>query len=155
MKHCDLVEKARVKLFVKYPIVITELVTYAGEEPDAIGFNGWESCLIECKVTKSDFYVDKKKIFRRLPEYGVGNYRYYLTPKDLLKGSQLPDNWGLYELWGNKVKLIREADRVETNWKNEKKILISALRREPNVGIKYYSNKIKKASISVLEIIKE
>lgn len=69
------------------------------EIADVIGFgSGDHSILIECKVSRSDFMADKKKSFRKYPERGLGRYRFYAAPKDLIKVSELPDNWGLIEV---------------------------------------------------------
>lgn len=50
------------------------------EIPDAIGWtaNRYESRLIECKATSSDFYADARKIFRVKPHLGVGMRRWYM-----------------------------------------------------------------------------
>jgi hypothetical protein len=80
--------------------VLMELVAALGEIPDAIGWKYSDSYLVECKATRSDFLSDGKKWFRRHPEYGMGNYRYYLCPPDLIKPKELPECWGLlYALW--------------------------------------------------------
>ena len=74
-----------------------ELVTYASETPDAIGWRGSSSVtlLVECKATRADFMADKKKIFRRNPVRGMGTFRFYLCPEGLIDASELPDKWGL------------------------------------------------------------
>ena len=76
---------------------LTELrtVNTYGEEPDIICWKSGYSILIECKVSRADFLVDKKKIFRQYPEYGIGNYRLFLCPEDLIKPEELPEGWGL------------------------------------------------------------
>ncbi|MGI0118284.1 hypothetical protein [Zooshikella sp. RANM57] len=79
------------------------------EEPDAIGWirGGRDSFLIEVKVSRADFHADRKKFFRQHPEFGVGKYRYFMTPPRLLTVEDLPPGWGLLEVHGKKrVKLI-------------------------------------------------
>jgi len=49
------------------------------------------SYMIECKATRSDFLSDKTKPFRKKPERGVGNYRYYMTPPNLISADDLPE----------------------------------------------------------------
>jgi hypothetical protein len=42
-------------------VAVKELYSLASEIPDVIGFGGWESVVIECKASRSDFLADKKK----------------------------------------------------------------------------------------------
>ena len=74
-----------------------ELVTYASETPDAIGWRGSSSVtlLVECKATRADFLSDRKKVFRRDPARGMGSYRFYMCPEGLISVAELPDRWGL------------------------------------------------------------
>lgn len=69
-----------------------ELKSIDPEIPDVIGFDSWQSILIECKVSRSDFLSDKKKPHRKK---GMGNWRFYSCPKGLIKKEELPDKWGL------------------------------------------------------------
>lgn len=78
-------------------------VTNTGEQPDSLGFRSGISCLIECKTSRSDFLADRKKKFRRAPELGMGDWRFMLTPKDLIKVEELPTGWGLLETTGKRI----------------------------------------------------
>lgn len=82
------VEKGRqiVNTRVRCPLVLSEIHTSTSETPDAIGFFQGGSCsiLIECKTSVSDFYSDRSKPFRKQPELGMGNFRWYMTPKGLV-----------------------------------------------------------------------
>lgn len=74
----------------------------ACEEPDVIGFGGsGHSVLIECKASRSDYLSDKKKPARQFPELGMGTQRFYCTPHNLIKTSELPDGWGLVYVLSN------------------------------------------------------
>lgn len=73
-------------------IAFKELKSMASEIPDVIGFNGWESAVIECKVSRSDFLKDKKKSHR---SKGMGNWRFYACPTGMIKKEELPEKWGL------------------------------------------------------------
>lgn len=73
-------------------IAFKELKSLSNEIPDVIGFGGWHSILIECKVSRSDFLSDKKKPHRAK---GMGDWRFYCCPKGLIKVSELPEKWGL------------------------------------------------------------
>lgn len=72
-----------------------------GENPDVIGYrhgmSGFDvgTTVLEAKTSRSDFLVDKKKPHRQDPETGMGRWRYYICPTDLIKPSELPERWGL------------------------------------------------------------
>lgn len=74
-----------------------------GEQPDAIGFRSGVSCLIEAKVSRSDFLADKKKWFRQQPEKGMGDWRFFISPPDIIKPEDLPAGWGLLHAKGKRV----------------------------------------------------
>ena len=83
---------------------VKELKTTEKEIVDVLGFGAWNhSVLIEVKVSRQDFLADKKKSFRINPDEGVGRYRFYCCPKDLIKIEDLPNNWGL--IYEDKSKL--------------------------------------------------
>ncbi len=103
--HWQLVEIAAKWLQNSYPCVFMELVTSNFEIPDVIGFKSGESCVIECKTSRSDFLADKKKRFRINPQLGMGSYRYYCAPKGLIKLDELPEMWGLIEVENGKARL--------------------------------------------------
>ncbi len=101
LSHSELVERAYNWLLNKQRcgFAFKELVTIciSGETPDVIGFKGGYSAgggysiLVECKTSLSDFYADKNKIFRKYPDYGMGNQRYLLTDNELIKIEQVPE----------------------------------------------------------------
>lgn len=72
------------------------------ENPDAIGWRyGWGLCeyegsiLIECKTSRADFKKDFQKKFRLNQHEGIGNWRFYMCPTDIIKPDELPEKWGL------------------------------------------------------------
>lgn len=69
----------------------------SGEMPDAIGWRDGISILVECKVSRADFLADAKKPFRRKPETGMGDWRFYLSPPGVIEVEDLAPGWGL--LW--------------------------------------------------------
>ena len=113
------------------PIVCGELVAMGIEIPDVIGFSsGGGSSLIECKTSKSDFKRDKKKMFRSVPQMGMGKYRFYMCPTGLIEKDDLPDSWGL--LYVNEkgiVKLIVKPKAQYCNLKAEHSYMYSIMRR--------------------------
>lgn len=76
----------------KVGFALKELSTMASEIPDVIGFDSWQSIVIEVKVSRSDFLSDKKKPHRTK---GMGNWRFYCCPKGMIKKEELPEKWGL------------------------------------------------------------
>lgn len=75
-------------------VAFKELVTMAREIPDVIGFDSWQSILIECKTSRSDFFREKKK-WHRQHSNGMGTWRFICCPKNLIKVDELPEKWGL------------------------------------------------------------
>lgn len=125
----------------KCPVVLVELVTTAFETPDVFGCNSSHSILIEVKRSRSDFLRDKNKIFRLYPDMGVGDFRYYLCPAEVIKVEDLPEKWGL--IWVDekgRCRIIKEIltgninsdnpNRFEKNLRNERAMMYSALRRK-------------------------
>lgn len=108
--------------------VIVEPASY-GENPDVFGIrHGTESnyrtgtILIEVKTSRPDFLKDKKKKHRQKPETGIGKWRYYLCPENLILAEEVPDRWGLlYVTPGGQLKIIKGAmavpkQKADWNW---------------------------------------
>lgn len=143
--HKELVERAGkwLKSF-GCSVVLKELVTCStsGEIPDAIGWKSVHSILIECKASRNDFLKDKNKSFRQVPNCGMGCYRFYLCPPDIIKKEDLPDGWGLLWVNGKKIRRIvgpkgnsfaydgEVKPFYERQLLNEVAMLVSALRRD-------------------------
>jgi len=98
--HLELIEIGYRWCMVRCSFAFKDLVTIGcfGEVPDIIGFNSSGSFLLEAKTSKSDFSQDKKKKFRQIPEYGMGDWRFFITKKGLIDISELPKMWGLIEV---------------------------------------------------------
>ena len=112
------------------PIVLSNPKVFAGENPDVIGFyDGGESFLIECKVSKQDFSKDKEKVFRRDPDEGMGFYRYYAVPDGLLQENKSPlVGWGLL-VFGEGVEVAAESRVFEVRRNDlELSLLVAAIR---------------------------
>ena len=66
------------------------------------------SVLVECKISRADFKKDFSKSFRIEPEQGIGNWRYYMCPTDIIKIDEIPEKWGLiYVNEKRKLKVIK------------------------------------------------
>lgn len=112
-----------------YSVVVTELATRISETPDVIGFSGSASILIECKVSRSDFLADAKKLFRIYGEKGMGDLRYFAAPRGIINVPDLPEGWGLLEVSDRQVRKILDAAPQSANKPNEVAFLVSVLRR--------------------------
>ena len=119
-------------------VVLSELVAYthSRETPDAIGWVNGLCILVECKASMSDFKADQKKAARADGHPALGDWRFYLTPPDLIVGPQA--GWGLYEVHGTRVvwksgEKYANAKRApfEGCKRSEIAMLVSALARRP------------------------
>ena len=109
-----------------------------GECPDAIGWRGGISALVECKTSRGDFLADKCKPFRVNPTIGMGDWRFYLCPPGVINVSDLPTGWGLLYAVSGKVRAVHGVPG-NCAWRAEKpfdgaklcenQMLYSALRR--------------------------
>ncbi len=115
MTHDELCDRA-VRWLLKTKrcrLVLREVVSYAGEIPDAIGWQAGTgfSFLVECKASRGDFLRDQKK-WSRDPRncHSMGQMRFYMAPPGLLRPDELPEGWGLLEVHGRRVRVVRDVD---------------------------------------------
>jgi len=143
--HDDLVDRACrwLKGTCGCSVALGELraFTGSGETPDAIGWRSEYSILVECKTSRADFFSDRKKPFRTDPEIGVGTYRFYLSPPDIIRPDDLPEGWGLLHIDGNRIRrIVGPQGNIWTSKDNRRFVftrnepaeiamLVSALRR--------------------------
>jgi len=112
-----------------------------GESPDAFGFGGSTTQLIEVKITRSDFLSDKNKYWRIHAWAGLGRFRSYLCPEGIIKESDLPDKWGLlYIDEKGKITRIKDPEFQECDHMAELQLIVSILRRE-NIKPQIFSYK--------------
>jgi len=134
MTHAQLVEKA-VRWLRSYRcgVVLSEQACTSGEMPDAIGWKkACHSVMVECKVTRGDFLVDREKPWRQKPEKGVGSERFYLALPGLIGTDELPSGWGLLEFRRGRVEMVRESEnnlRTAVGFRYEMNLLLASLRR--------------------------
>lgn len=136
MTHQQLVRMAEQWLRRRYRcgIVLSEQSCASGETPDVIGWKGsCRSVVIECKMSRADFFADREKSFRKQPENGMGCERFYLAPQGLIHADELPQGWGLLECKGREVTMAvkprRQSQRTEIGMKWEMNLLLASLRR--------------------------
>jgi len=112
MTHDELIQRAMRWLVGTGKCWIAASEVIAGREVvDAIGWNMSESIQIECKTSKADFRRDLKKDTRRPSkynkrDYGVGNTRYYMAPPGVIPKTELPEGWGLLEVYPGIVRKV-------------------------------------------------
>ncbi len=144
MTHTELVKRAVRWLRNSFHcrVILAELKaqTAWGEIPDAIGWVHNIAILVECKANKADFHADLKKPVRKSLD-ALGSWRFYLTPKDLIKPDEIIKGWGLYEVQGRKIvwRAGREYYNVgglpfESDRDSEVAMLVSALSRVEGVA---------------------
>lgn len=95
----------------------------------------------EIKVTRSDFLSDRSKPHRNGTALGIGAYRFYVCPKDVIKPEDLPKGWGLIHVSkGGRFKVVvgprdwkclyhadkdRLAERINQYWHPDGDYLMS------------------------------
>ena len=141
MTHSELVVRAAswLRNELNCGVVLCELVTIGQEIPDVIGWVNQRSIVVECKTSRSDFLSDLKKSHRNpLCSFSLGVWRFYFAPAGIIPADKLPEGWGLYELNGRSVRHAAgvkyrntwsQQPPFESNWRGEKIMLLSALRR--------------------------
>lgn len=114
MTHAELVDIAArwLRTAAGCTVVMPEMsvVCRTGEIPDALGFRGNATILIECKTSRRDFLADQAKPFRRNPALGMGTLRYMLAPAALIRIEELPKGWGLIEVSDKRATRVHGAD---------------------------------------------
>lgn len=151
--HSKLVELAAQWLKRKCPVVITECVA-GWEIPDAIGWRGTHSTVIECKASASDFRADLAKPHRRTGS-GMGAARYYMALPGVIPLVALPAGWGLLEVTSKTIVTRRKSGIFQCDRHSEVCLLLSALRRvgsicPKGVSIRCYTHETQnKASLSI------
>ena len=62
---------------------------------------------------------------------GMGEFRYYICKYDLIKTTDLPQNWGLlYCSEKGEIKIVKKAKEQESNLRCERTMLLSLIRRK-------------------------
>ncbi|MCL4639328.1 MAG: hypothetical protein M5Z89_10100 [Olivibacter sp.] len=95
-KHLVTIAKKWVVGNTACSVAFSETTTAGNNEiPDVIGFGSWAySVVVECKTSRNDFLFDRKKKCRD-DGIGMGKYRFFLCPTNLISTEDLPIGWGL------------------------------------------------------------
>ncbi len=112
LTHAELVQRGAMWLRNRRNcrVVLAEQTTGRGEIADVIGWKfGNCSFLLECKVSRADFYADRCKPFRVDPVLGMGAYRFFLAPAGVLTVEDVTGDWGLLEARGRSIFVLKEA----------------------------------------------
>lgn len=123
--------KNAIPWYIRCNYVVTEFTSQCSESPDIYGYRGGShTVLIEVKVSRGDFFADRKKRHRQ-PGMGIGSSRYYLCPTNLIRVDELPPDWGL--LYCNNEGLITIEKQSEhfddRDYKDEMAVMYSIIRR--------------------------
>lgn len=136
MTHAQLVKIAVEWLRRSYGcgIVLSEQSCCTGEMPDAIGWKRrCRSVVVECKVSRADFFADAHKPWRRDADMALGCERLFLVPHGLISADELPPHWGLLEYAHRRVSMTikpaRQSLRSAAGLMNEMNLLLFSLRR--------------------------
>ena len=137
ISHSELVSRAfqYLRFTLGCSVAFKERVGSTTENPDAIGFRQGFSWLIECKSSRADFLADKKKPFRKRPQDGMGYERYFMAPVGMLDPDEMPENWGLLEVYPKSrkhrpVKIAKDSGQFfDRKLQAEVSYLVSSIRR--------------------------
>ena len=114
-------------------VVLSEQSCASGETPDAIGWKrACHSVVVECKISRADFLEDREKPFRQNPKVAMGCERFYLAARGLLRDSELPTSWGLLEIRGSRIEMVKPSSkdlRSARGFRREMNLLLASLRR--------------------------
>lgn len=123
-------------------VVRSPFKALTAEIPDAIGWREGVSVLVEVKSTREDFFADRKKEFRSTSELGMGDWRFYFCPPDVIDINEVPEGWGL--VWSTEKRVTQTfgvpsnsmwfQSPFQANHLAERSILVSALRRHATNG---------------------
>lgn len=136
MTHDDLVIRG-VKWFknnqnseMRFPIILPEYKCYANSIPDVIGLNHHSTAVIECKVSRADYFADNNKGHRHYRTQ-LGNYRYYLVPIGLINIDEVNEGWGLLYCHEHKITIEKESQYfpIDTTRPQEYQVMYSIIRR--------------------------
>ncbi len=110
-------------------VIAVDKMSFSGERPDLIGWSENLSTLIEVKKSRSDFFRDDSKTWRQYGP-GMGQVRWYLTPRGLVTIDEVPHGYGLLEWDGEEITVakmpIQRGDDYDI--KSERMLLLSLLR---------------------------
>jgi len=135
--HTELVARAErwLRGTMRCRVVLAEFAFLGPEIPDAIGWTSRYSYLVECKATRADFFHDAKKRVRQFPEYGMGDYRVFMTPPGLVTIDEVPAGWGLVEARPTQVRFKKLwGTHQKANTRMERCMLVKALACEEGEG---------------------
>lgn len=100
-------------------VVATDLTALGcRERADVIGFRAQCSAAIESKVSRADFFADRKKPHRE--SGGIGLYRFCICPAGLIAADELPARGGGYTSTGS--ALPKSPGRTGTSGLARKRI---------------------------------
>lgn len=126
-------------IYYRSQFVCVELSCQGTREiPDVLGLRPYGPVMIEVKTSRSDFLKDFTKPQRMDGSKPLGTYNFYLAPEGIIKAEEVPENWGLLEWDGKRVKEVSDPQKVENDTEALIYVYHSVLRRESKAGILDY-----------------
>ena len=115
---------------MRFPIILPEYKCYANSIPDVIGMNHNKTAVIECKVSRHDYFADQRKGHRHY-RFQLGNLRYYLCPVGLLNPDEINNGWGLLYCHEHKITIEKQSEEFpkEQTRPQEYQVMYSVIRR--------------------------
>ncbi|UFD98144.1 hypothetical protein [Vibrio phage BX-1] len=110
-------------VFVEHKTMMTHQI------PDVLIYRQTCTIELEIKVNRADFLADQKKPHRMDPSKGVGDYRFYVAPKGMIKVEELPEHWGLLEVSGKRVYKTHVPPSFQCLYGN-REYLMSAIKQQ-------------------------
>lgn len=89
--------------------VLAKYEQFNEDMPDVMGFSYYHTIVIECRP------LNPNNKHRKM-DWGLGDYRFYLCPPNVIKKSDIPEDWGL--LYCHKNKITIEKEPVTNKSKN-------------------------------------
>lgn len=148
MTHADLVMRACrwLKSHRQCGLVFAEACKNVGiEQPDALGFKNGVSHVVECKVSRADFFADPKKAWKKFPRHGLGMgmFRWYAVPAGLVADAEVPPDHGLLWVHPRTVEIVRNAaPREAFNAESERDWLYCTTRRH-TLGVRWIAKEFR------------
>jgi len=110
--------------------VLIERGCGSGEMPDVIGWYFDKSVVVEAKTSRADFFADAKKVHRT--ENPMGQYRYFICPKNMISVEEIPEKWGLlYVSEKGIIRLQKEALICDDRDKDREFLMLSSALASP------------------------
>ncbi len=134
----DLIERLRTRYPLPEWMGFAELRNATGYQgktryADFVAMNAYPSkgnlsVAVEVKVSRSDFTRELADPSKRAWLEESFAECWFCAPKDLIKPSELPEGWGLFEVWGDKLRVKARA-KQDLSRRPDYSVMMSVMRR--------------------------